>query len=312
MRGGPRQTEERGPAITMHVCAVCVSNWMLTHAHRVYWSMFVNIPKRVERSNTHLEFSLETHAQLTEMKAYLRNIELAPKQLASGFILIYSVVGPTSPKSNTVVVDTVSPMEGFPDSCCGWGGGRMRAGLLVLNTLRFPSLEKGCREKVFLLFLNFLIICVQRSASLSSMNFLKLNTSVSWAPSSPKRISATPQKLHSAPFQVLLSPLIHCILNHIFLSATKDDNDLSCARTSEQSYPKSGVCCVPRSPSQALWLCLYFPQASESSSNAISPNLSRSPPPQFQWPLEFINSLIFYVLVQSCCYNRIPWIGVGL
>lgn len=81
--------------------------------------MVVNIPKRVEHSNTHLEFSLETHAQLTETKAYLRNIELAPKQLASGFILIYSVVGPTSPKSNTVVVDTFSPMEGFPDSCCG-------------------------------------------------------------------------------------------------------------------------------------------------------------------------------------------------
>lgn len=125
-----------------------------------------------------------------------------------------------------------------------------------------------------------------------------------------KEYQQHPRSSTQLPSRHCSVPLIHCTLNYIFLSATKDDNDLSCARTSEQSYPKSGVCCVPRSPSQALRLCLHFPQASGSSSNAISPNLSRSPPPQSQGPLEFINSLIFYVLVQSCCCNRIPWIGV--
>lgn len=64
------------------------------------------------------------------MKAYLRNIELAPKQLASQFILICSIVGPTLPNPNAAVVveiseisGTLSPVEGFPDSCYGWGDG---------------------------------------------------------------------------------------------------------------------------------------------------------------------------------------------
>lgn len=76
----------------MHVWAACVSNGMLTHTQGIPEVVYRASPKG-GGARTHIGIFMETHAQLTKMKAYLRNIELAPKQLASWFILICWVVG---------------------------------------------------------------------------------------------------------------------------------------------------------------------------------------------------------------------------
>lgn len=112
-------------------------------------------------SNAHLEFSLETHAQLTKMKAYLRNIELAPKQLASWFILICWVVGPRIAKplccgggrggGNQITFKT---REDFQSPAMAKGAG-WRLGLLQLTSYDSQAIwfETGFREKVFILLL---------------------------------------------------------------------------------------------------------------------------------------------------------------
>ena len=78
--------EGRLPTEAQHQYAclgsVCCT-WNVSTCTQGLWKLLVSIPKRVEGSNAHLEFSLEAHAQLTKMKAYLRDIERAPKQLAS-------------------------------------------------------------------------------------------------------------------------------------------------------------------------------------------------------------------------------------
>lgn len=48
------ETEDRVPAINMHVWAVCVSNGMLTRTRRVSRRLFVNIPQKGGGARTHI------------------------------------------------------------------------------------------------------------------------------------------------------------------------------------------------------------------------------------------------------------------
>ena len=86
------ETEESSSHKYACLGSVCFKWNVNAHTQGIPEVVCEHPPKGWRGSNAHLEFSLETHAQLTKMKAYLRNIELVPKQLASWFILICWVV----------------------------------------------------------------------------------------------------------------------------------------------------------------------------------------------------------------------------